>query len=519
MPLNNDKHGIIYGELVNILGSDYVSDDPGVLQAYTRGFYAASVLRSRMSEFVVLPGSTEDVQLVVRLANRYQFPFSVMGSGLTFPFIAATRPYWCIVDTKRMGCLEIDEKNMYAIVDPNVTYAQLHAEAIKKGLYCGIPEAGAHTGCLVNHIWHGLNATCYRTGFGTRNIMGMEWVLPSGDILRTGALAISNGGFFWGEGPGPDVRNLLKGLLSGHGAFGIITRIAVKLYPWPGPRIFPTEGIAPSKKSELPPEKFKWYLITYPTLNEAVEAMREIAKAEIGGICTHWATLKYAWWGTKSREEYWDTWCNNHWQENFKNAVSVCLWGFTSEKQMNYEQKVLLEIIRETKGELVPDEVCQKWVPYAANNWIRDTSGVRMTRIGGCYSTNNIVIDSLQEAMESSQATWKIIDEYSPPILDHDQSCCIITVDMGHFGAAESPFPHEKTEEVCRQVLKSMAVSLDKDIEQSKVTFTTVGALLDKVGSNFANAHLIVARIKKALDPNNVANPPRLINMERMKKE
>ncbi|GAH62253.1 unnamed protein product, partial [marine sediment metagenome] len=116
MPLNNDKHGIIYGELVNILGSDYVSDDLGVLQAYTRGFYAASVLRSRMPEFVVLPSSTEDVQLVLRLANRYQFPFSVMGSGLTFPFIAATRPYWCIVDTKRMGYLEIDEKNMYAIV-------------------------------------------------------------------------------------------------------------------------------------------------------------------------------------------------------------------------------------------------------------------------------------------------------------------------------------------------------------------------------------------------------------------
>ena len=58
---------------------------------------------------------------------------------------------------------------------------------------------------------------------------------------------------------------------------------------------------------------------------------------------------------------------------------------------MNYEQKVLLEIIRETKGELVPDEVYQEWVPYAANNWIRDTSGVRMTRIGGCYSTNNMV--------------------------------------------------------------------------------------------------------------------------------
>jgi len=510
----NDKHKIIYDELVKVLGANNVSDDPGVLRAYTRGFYAASVLRSRMPEFVVLPASTKDVQLIVRLANRFKFPFSVVGSGLTFPFIAATRAYWCIIDTKRMNRLKIDEKNMYATIDPDITFAQLHAEAIKKRLYCGIPEAGAHTSSLVNHIWHGTQGTSYRTGFATRNILGMEWVLPTGEIVRTGSLAIPGAGFFWGEGPGPDARNLWKGLLSGHGALGIITKIAVKLYPWPGPRVFPTQGIAPDKKSELPPNRFKWYIITYPTLEAAVEAMRQIAKAEIGGIVSHWATLKYAWWGTKSREEYWSTWQNDYWQKNFIHAVSVCLWGFASERQLQYEQKVLMEIIGESGGRLIPNEVYQRWVPYAANNWIRDSNGNRMMRIGGAYSTNNITIDSLESAVESCQAAWEIIDKYTPPILDSDHTCCILALDLGHFGAAESPFPHEKTEEVSLQVIKSMSDSLNRDLRENKLNFTTVGALANRIGPNFANAHVILARIKKALDPNNVANPPRLINME-----
>jgi glycolate oxidase len=145
MLLGDEKHKLIYGELVNILGADYVSDDPAVTQAYSRDFYAASVLRRQSPEFIVLPGSTEDVQQIIRLANRYKFPFSVIGSGLIFSLVGARKPYWCLVHTKRMNRIEIDEKNMYAIIEPYVTHAQLHAEAMKRGLYMGTPEAGSQT--------------------------------------------------------------------------------------------------------------------------------------------------------------------------------------------------------------------------------------------------------------------------------------------------------------------------------------------------------------------------------------
>ena len=70
MPLGDEKHKLIYGELVNALGPDNVSDDPAVTNAYVRDFFAVSSLRRQRPEFITLPGSTEDVQRIVKLANK-----------------------------------------------------------------------------------------------------------------------------------------------------------------------------------------------------------------------------------------------------------------------------------------------------------------------------------------------------------------------------------------------------------------------------------------------------------------
>ena len=153
MPLGDDKHELIYDEMVNILGLNYVSNDPAVTRAYSRDCYAVSTLRRRSPEFIVLPGSTEDMQQILRLANRYHFPYSIIGTGFLFVLIGAIRPYWCLIDTKRLNKLEIDEKNMYAIIEPYVTHAQLHAEAMKRGLHMGTPEAGSQSSNLANHVF------------------------------------------------------------------------------------------------------------------------------------------------------------------------------------------------------------------------------------------------------------------------------------------------------------------------------------------------------------------------------
>ncbi len=518
MPLGDEKHQLIYDELVNILGPEHVSDDPAVLESYSRDFYATGSLFRQRPEFVALPRSTEDVQQIIRLANRYKFPFSAFGSGFVFPLMGARKPYWCMIDPKRMDKIKIDEKNMYAIIEPYTTHAQLSAEAMKVGLYMGTPCAGSQSSHMANNLYVGMHGTAYRTGYSPRLILGVEWVLPNGELLRTGSLAAPGAGYFWGEGPGLDARGLLKALSGHFSALGMVTKMAVKLYPWPGPRTFPTEGLAPVNKSELPPERFKWHLFTYSTLEEMINAMYEIGKAEIGGMLLHWPTFYLNFYWAKSREEYWSTWVEEYWQKNAKNCVSVCLWSFASEKQVEYEEKVLKEIIQETGGKLVPDEVYQRWVPYAANNWVRDTNGCRMMRPSGCYGTSLIAFDSLDDALRSLPAAWEVLDKHTPPILDCDHSDLIYGYDLCHFGHGELDFPHEKTDDICQEVLNCTAETIARNIKEQVPEFSVGVAPANRTGPAFANFHLILAEIKRATDPNNVANPTRFINIERMDK-
>ncbi len=501
MPSGDEKHGQIYRALADTLGTDYVSDDAAVTESYTRESQTPSFATQRRAEFIVLPGNTEDIQQIMNLANRYCFPFSVVGSGLMGATMSAAKDYWCIIDPKRMMAIEIDEKNMHALIEPYVTHAQLQAEAMKRGLYMGTPEAGAQSCSLANHIFAGFQGTAYRTGYATRNVLGVEWVLPNGEVLRTGSLAIPEAGHFWGEGPGPDLRGLLRAIYGHMASLGVVTRIAVKLYPWPGPGIFPAEGIAPDKKSELPLERFKWYFFTYPTLEGAIEAMFEIGKAEIGGVVHKWPTVYFDWWWAKSREEYWDTWVEEYWQKNVKNCVAVCLWGFASEKQLAYEEKVLKSIIQETGGTLIPDEVYQRWVPYCANNWIRDTNGCRMMRIGGGYSLTNATVDSLDDALRAFQAGWKKLDQYTPPALDCDHPDWVAPFDFGHFALTETDYPREKTDE--------------KDLVHGQGIMIMYKPVNER-GPAFATLTQVFARVKKALDPNNIANPGRFIDIEKL---
>jgi hypothetical protein len=241
--------------------------------------------------------------------------------------------------------------------------------------------------------------------------------------------------------------------------------------------------------------------------------MYEIGKAEIGGILHSWPPVYYDWWWAKSREEYWATWVENYWQKNVKNCVAVCLWGFASKKQVEYEEKVLKQIIEETRGRLIPEEVYERWVPYTANNWIRDTNGCRMMRIGGGYQAINLILDSLDDAERGFPPSWEILDKYTPPLLDSDHPAWVAVYDLAHHALAETDFPREKTDENDRILAQASGEAAIQRVNNGRILY---GGSAHRFGPAFANFHLILAKIKKALDPNNVANPTRLIDMEAM---
>jgi hypothetical protein len=113
---------------------------------------------------------------------------------------------------------------------------------------------------------------------------------------------------------------------------------------------------------------------------------------------------------------------------------------------------------------------------------------------------------------------WPMVDKYTPPILDSEHADWVLAYDLCHFASAEIDFPHEKTDEACDASVKSATETILSDLKAKIVEFTTCVAPANRTGPAYANYHLILAGIKKGLDPNNVANPTRLIDMERMEK-
>lgn len=509
--MKDKRHKKIYDGLVSILGAENVSDDPSIMLAYSRDWMPDSTINPNPPAFVALPATTEEVQAIVKLSNRLKFPFIPVGSNLWSTNTVAIAPYTVIFDPKRMNkILEINEKDMYAVIEPYVTHAQLHSEANKRGLYLGAPEAGGQASSLANHVFQAAWGVSHRLGMGYRNILSMEWVLPNGEILTTGSLSVPKAGRLWGEGPGPDLRGLLRGSYGVMGGFGVVTKMAVKLHPYPGPKVFPCEGILPAQRSKMPTDRFEWVLFTYPTAQKAADAMYEICQSEIAGNCTKWPTVYLNWYWAKSGEEYWETWKEKYWQKNCNNMVAVCLWGFTSSKQLEYEKRVLEDIIEETNGKKVPQEVYDRIVTNIANCWIRTTYGPRVISRSGTFLVFSIQVDTMDSNVRTLKRSAEFIDQYSPPILDCDHTDWIASYEMGHLGYEEDMFPIEKTKEDLAAFLDGFMTDMQKDLKKRHEynIAPALGAPYHQVAGPVYGYDKLLKGIKHSLDPHNVSCPP-----------
>jgi glycolate oxidase len=278
----------VYRSLEDIVGSGNISNDPAVLDSYRYSLaHTAIHLGPFFDTFtpraaaVLLPGSTEEVQAIVRLCNKYKIKFkasSTFWSAQGYPSQDDTIQ----LDMRRMDrILEIDEKNMFAVIEPGVIGATLQAEAMKVGLNTHIPGSGCSCSILASATsYFGSGPSNLFGGWHYENLLGLEWVMPTGEILRTGSLG-SGCGWFCGEGPGPSLKGVCRGFLGSKGAMGVYTKCAIKLFAWPGPQTLPVEGIAPAYKTKLP-NNFKAYTAAFPSWQAWADAAHMIWDCGIG---------------------------------------------------------------------------------------------------------------------------------------------------------------------------------------------------------------------------------------------
>ena len=280
----------VYQALEYIVGIENICEDPAVLESYRYGLNQTSLHMgpsfntfTPRGEAVLLPGCTEEVQAIVKTCNRYRIKLkasSTFWSAMGYPSYENTIQ----LDMRRMDrILEIDDKNLFAVIEPHVIGATLQAEVMKRGLNTHIIGAGSGCSPLASATaYMGPGPDTISMGFGDENLLGLEWVMPTGEIIRTGSLG-SGLGWFCGEGPGPGVRGIVRGVAGTKGAMGVFTKCAIKLYPWPGPAQLPVEGIVPAYKANLP-DNFRAYTLAFPTWRAWADACHKIWDAGIGYI-------------------------------------------------------------------------------------------------------------------------------------------------------------------------------------------------------------------------------------------
>jgi glycolate oxidase len=362
MELNKDA----YRALEDIVGSENISQDPAIMDSYNQVWANKNFFGEKWSTrpaAVVLPSTTEEVQAIVRACNRYDIHFKPFSSGFETQAIALENEHSITLDLKRMNrILEIDTKNMHAVVEPYVSIYRLQLELAKHGLYIGTAGAGPMTGIVASHCCHsGTGSTQVFCGALGRNVLGCEWVLPTGDVLRMGS-AESGSGWFSADGPGFGLRGVLRGHSGTNGGNGVVTKCSAKLYPWYGPPEWEFKGAVPGiKQPEEVLDGYKVFIVTFPEEDDTFDALRELGQAQIAYAAMRTLGPPIG----EGNDEHWAMLRDIPEEVLMAPAPSIMvLIGGNSPEELAYREKCLLTLCKARGGKPVPERNMPEALAY-----------------------------------------------------------------------------------------------------------------------------------------------------------
>ena len=196
----------------------------------SRAFDAAPLL-ARRGDVLVRPKSTQEVSWVVKVAREFAAPVIPYGGGTGVMGGITPLRGGIIVDLGLMnGILEISPQDMTATAEAGVILEDLGAALAEQGLMLGhdpwsVPIATVGGAISTNGVGYRAAAV----GPMGAQVLGLEVVMPSGDVISTRSVPKTSSG--------PDLNHLFIG---SEGVFGIITKATLRVYREPEERVFST---------------------------------------------------------------------------------------------------------------------------------------------------------------------------------------------------------------------------------------------------------------------------------------
>src|SRR5579885_2101540 len=235
-------------ELTRIVAPDAVLWQPNDLMLYE---YDGSVDKA-LPQAVVFPSNTQEVVQLVRWASANHFVIVPRGAGTGLSGGAVPVEGGLVIAFSRMKkIVEIDVENQRAVVQPGVVNLDLSLAVASHGYYY-VPDPSSQKACTIggNVAENSGGPHTLAYGVTTNHVLGLEVVLPDGEVIHTGGKAP--------DSPGYDLTGLIVG---SEGTMGIVTQVIVRL-------------------TRLP-EAVRTLMAIFNTVDDAAETVAEITERAI----------------------------------------------------------------------------------------------------------------------------------------------------------------------------------------------------------------------------------------------
>jgi glycolate oxidase len=204
-------------DLEAIVGPGAVVTDPSELLVYESD--GLTVFRAT-ADAIVFPTSTAEVAACVKLANAEGLPFVARGAGTGLAGGCLPAEGGLVIALTRMTrILEVDYDNQLAVVEPGLVNLHLSQALAPRGYYYA-PDPSSQIACTIggNVANNSGGPHTLKYGVTTNHVLGLEVVLPDGEVVWLG-----------GKARDPQGYDLVGVFVGSEGTFGIVTKVVVRI--------------------------------------------------------------------------------------------------------------------------------------------------------------------------------------------------------------------------------------------------------------------------------------------------
>lgn len=206
----------------NIVGNEYVFVDEDSLQHYS---HDETERLSYLPEVVLKPRTAGEISAIMKICNEHKIHVTPRGGGTGLSGGALPHLGGVLLSTERMNTiLNIDERNLQVITEPGVITEVLQDSVKERGLFYP-PDPSSRGSCFIggNIAENSGGPKAVKYGVVKDYVLNLEVVLPTGEIIWTGSNVLKNS-------TGYNITQLMVG---SEGTLGIVTKIVLKLIPYP----------------------------------------------------------------------------------------------------------------------------------------------------------------------------------------------------------------------------------------------------------------------------------------------